>query len=64
VLLPVPLPLPLPLRLRRPLPLQLPPPFRVTDDQKDILAKAAERAGLGLNSWLLMLGLREAGADK
>jgi uncharacterized protein (DUF1778 family) len=38
--------------------------IRVTDDQKEILAKAAERAGLGLSSWMLMLGLREAGADK
>ncbi len=33
---------------------------RVTDEQKEILAKAAERHGLGLSSWLLTLGLREA----
>lgn len=33
---------------------------RVTDEQKEILARAAERAGLGLSSWLLSLGLREA----
>lgn len=38
--------------------------IRVTDEQKEILAKAAERAGLGLSSWMLMLGLREAGAAK
>lgn len=38
--------------------------IRVTDEQKEILAKAAERAGLGLSSWMLMLGLREAGANK
>lgn len=38
--------------------------IRVTDEQKEILAKAAERAGLGLSSWMLMLGLREASADK
>lgn len=38
--------------------------IRVTDEQKEILAKAAERAGLGVSSWLLMLGLREAGASK
>jgi uncharacterized protein (DUF1778 family) len=37
---------------------------RVTDEQKAILSKAAERSGLGLSSWLLMLGLREADADR
>lgn len=33
---------------------------RVTDAQKGILTTAAEQAGLGVSSWLLMLGLREA----
>jgi uncharacterized protein (DUF1778 family) len=37
---------------------------RVTEGQKEILVKAAERAGLGVSSWLLMLGLREADAGK
>jgi uncharacterized protein (DUF1778 family) len=38
--------------------------LRVTADQKQTLIGAAERAGLGVGPWLLMLGLREAGADK
>ena len=33
---------------------------RVTDEQKEILAKAATRSGLGLSSWLLAVGLRAA----
>lgn len=37
---------------------------RVTDAQKEILAKAAERAGVGLSTWLLLVGLREAGAGQ
>lgn len=38
--------------------------IRVTEEQKQTLTEAATRAGLGVSSWLLMLGLREAGADK
>lgn len=38
--------------------------LRVTAEQKQTLTDAATRAGLGVSSWLLMLGLREAGADK
>lgn len=38
--------------------------IRVTADQKQTLTDAATRAGLGVSSWLLMLGLREADADK
>ena len=34
--------------------------IRVTADQKKILTEAAEKAGLGVSSWLLTLGLREA----
>lgn len=33
---------------------------RVTDEQKETLAKAAARSGLGLSSWLLAVGLRAA----
>jgi uncharacterized protein (DUF1778 family) len=38
--------------------------IRVTTEQKQTLTDAATRAGLGVSSWLLMLGLREAGAGK
>jgi uncharacterized protein (DUF1778 family) len=38
--------------------------IRVTAEQKQTLNDAATRAGLGVSSWLLMLGLREASADK
>lgn len=38
--------------------------IRVTEEQKQTLTDAATRAGLGVSSWLLMLGLREAGADR
>jgi uncharacterized protein (DUF1778 family) len=34
--------------------------IRVSDAQKKALTDAATRAGLGVSSWLLMLGLREA----
>ncbi|HEY3817057.1 MAG TPA: hypothetical protein VGL81_07800 [Polyangiaceae bacterium] len=34
--------------------------IRVTDAQKKILTDAATRSGLGVSSWLLSLGLREA----
>ncbi len=34
--------------------------IRVSDAQKKTLTDAATRAGLGVSSWLLMLGLREA----
>lgn len=34
--------------------------IRVTEEQKQTLTDAATRAGLGLSSWLLMVGLREA----
>jgi hypothetical protein len=37
-------------------------PIRMTADQKATLAAAAERRGLPLSTWLLMLGLREADA--
>ena len=33
---------------------------RVTDAQKKTLTDAATRAGLGVSSWLLTIGLREA----
>ena len=38
-------------------------PVRMTTDQKATLVAAAERRGLGLSTWLLTLGLREADAD-
>lgn len=34
--------------------------IRVTTDQKETLSEAAEKAGLGVSSWLLTVGLREA----
>ncbi len=34
--------------------------IRVSDAQKKILTEAAIRAGLGVSSWLLTVGLREA----
>lgn len=34
--------------------------IRVTAEQKQTLADAAERAGLGVSSWLLAIGLRAA----
>lgn len=37
--------------------------IRVTEEQKQTLTEAAARAGLGVSSWLLMLGLREANED-
>jgi uncharacterized protein (DUF1778 family) len=36
--------------------------IRVTDAQKKVLTEAAERAGVGVSTWLVMLGLREAKA--
>lgn len=33
--------------------------IRVTEAQKEALAKAAEKAGLGLSSWMLTVALRE-----
>lgn len=33
--------------------------IRVTQAQKEALAEAAEKAGLGLSSWLLSVALRE-----
>lgn len=36
---------------------------RLTDEQKTTLTEAATRAGLGVSSWLLSLGLREAKRD-
>lgn len=35
--------------------------IRVTDAQKRTLTDAAARLGLGVSSWLLSIGLREAG---
>lgn len=34
--------------------------IRVTAEQKAALEEAAKRAGIGVSSWLLTLGLREA----
>ncbi len=34
--------------------------IRLTVEQKALLTAAATRAGAGLSTWLLMLGLREA----
>lgn len=39
-------------------------PIRMTAEQKETLAVAAERRGLPLSTWLLTLGLREADGDK
>jgi uncharacterized protein (DUF1778 family) len=33
--------------------------IRVTEAQKAVLAEAAEKAGLGVSSWMLSLALRE-----
>lgn len=33
--------------------------IRVTAEQKEVLTEAATKAGLGVSSWLLTLGLRE-----
>ena len=38
-------------------------PIRMTADQKTALAAAAERRGLPLSTWMLMLALREANED-
>ena len=32
--------------------------IRVTEAQKEVLAEAAEKAGLGLSSWMLTVALR------
>ncbi len=34
--------------------------IRLTEEQKVILTEAATKAGLGVSSWLLSIGLREA----
>lgn len=34
--------------------------IRVTEGQKEILAKAAEKAGIGLSSWMLTVALQKA----
>ena len=34
--------------------------IRLSTEQKELLTAAATRAGAGLSTWLLMLGLREA----
>ncbi len=34
--------------------------IRVTEEQKQTLTDAATRAGLGVSSWMLTVGLREA----
>lgn len=36
--------------------------IRVTDDQKALLTKAADRVGLGISGWVLSVALREAKA--
>lgn len=33
--------------------------IRVTETQKDAITAAAEKAGLGASSWMLMLAMRE-----
>jgi uncharacterized protein (DUF1778 family) len=33
--------------------------LRLTEAQKDAIAAVAEKSGLGLSSWLLMIALRE-----
>lgn len=38
-------------------------PIRMTSDQKVTLVAAAERRGIPLSTWLLMLGLKEAHDD-
>jgi uncharacterized protein (DUF1778 family) len=38
--------------------------IRVSDAQKKTLTDAATRAGIGVSSWLLTLGLREAQRDE
>ncbi len=35
--------------------------IRVTEKQKDTLTEAAERAGLGVSSWMLSISLTAAG---
>ena len=37
--------------------------IRVSASQKEKLSQAAQRAGLGISSWLLSIGLREADAQ-
>jgi uncharacterized protein (DUF1778 family) len=37
--------------------------IRVTEEQKQALTEAAERSGLGVSSWLLMLGMRAVSED-
>jgi uncharacterized protein (DUF1778 family) len=33
--------------------------LRLTEEQKDAITAVAEKAGLGVSSWLLMIALRE-----
>ncbi len=37
--------------------------LRCTEEQKNTLTEAAERNGLGISGWLLMVGLRAAKAE-
>jgi uncharacterized protein (DUF1778 family) len=37
--------------------------IRMTAEQKEILATAAERRGLPMSTWLLTLGLQQASED-
>jgi uncharacterized protein (DUF1778 family) len=37
---------------------------RVTSDQKAALVEAADRAGLGVSSWMLSVALREATSER
>jgi len=39
-------------------------PVRLTKEQKATLTATAERKGVGVSTWLLMLGLAEAAKDK
>ena len=34
--------------------------IRVTDEQKALLGEAADKAGTGLSTWMLLVSLREA----
>lgn len=36
--------------------------IRVTAEQKELLTRAADKAGAGVSSWLLIVGLKEARA--
>jgi len=37
--------------------------LRCTEEQKNVLTEAAEKNGLGISGWLLMVGLRAAKSE-